>query len=160
MEELAQLFQAALSEPNTVRIFRNIIEPLIEKQTKEIKQEIKTLTTCIKAQATQIKSLETNVNTLKCTVHKQGEIIKQQQTVVECIDRKEREKNIIITGLQEDCNLEDAKTDKQKCHKIWKAAHIELQQNTNSIRRLGKEQENKIRPLMVTVQTKEIMLGT
>ena len=71
---------------------------------------------------------------------KQGEIIIEQQKFLQMIDRRERETNIIISGLNENSSLDGATDDSQKCMKIMQVIKAE----TNipfTTKRLGRSED-------------------
>ena len=72
-----------------------------------------------------------------------------QQSMVENLDRKNRESHIIITGVLEDQSLDGSDNDDDKCKKILdKIGCSEDAGAVKSVRRLGKA-ENKKRPMLV-----------
>ena len=70
------------------------------------------------SQERKTQILENELTTMKEKLAKQGEIIIQQQKFLEIMDCRERETNIIISGLNENNNLDGATDDSQKCKKI------------------------------------------
>ena len=57
---------------------------------------------------------------LQAQVDKQAEIIVKQQRFLETLDRKEREMNLVITGVPDEHeSLEGESTDGSKLNKIW-----------------------------------------
>lgn len=92
---------------------------------------------------------------LQTQVDKQAEIIAKQQRYLETIDRKERERNLVITGVpDEDEALEGATTERNKLNKIW--TEVGSTDAVQSHRRLGtRGDNNKRRAILVTVDSKE-----
>ena len=84
---------------------------------------------------------------------KQNEVIAKQQKYLEQIDRKERECSIVILGVPEDGTpLDDANNDFDKVKKIWDAAGITTEMK--SLRRLGRPDTDKKRPILVVVPSR------
>ena len=107
----------------------------------------------------QIKSLQgkvqaiENANAERKTQSEEHVKIKDtlelQQSMVENLDRKNRESHIIITGVQEDQPLDGSNNDDDKCKKILeKIGCAEDASSVKSVRRLGKA-DNKKRPMLV-----------
>ena len=107
----------------------------------------------------QMQALQGKVETIEAQYQKitnqsnEHEKIKDtlelQQSMVENLDRKNREAHIIITGVQEDQSLDGADNDEDKWKKIFdKMGGSEDATSVKSVRRLGKP-ENKKRPMLV-----------
>ena len=60
----------------------------------------------------ELKCLRKDMDSLQVTV--------VQQQFLERIDSREREKNIVITGIPEDDTLNGAQSDKEKCDEVFK----------------------------------------
>jgi hypothetical protein len=72
-----------------------------------------------------------------------------QQSMVESLDRKNRETNVIITGVKEDQSLDGADNDEEKCKKILdKMGCSNDSALIKSVSRLGKA-DNKKRPILI-----------
>ena len=93
---------------------------------------------------------------LQAQVDKQAEIISKQQRYLETLDRKEREKNLVITGVPDEREaFIGATSDEDKLKKIW--SEIEVNDNIQSHRRLGTQgEDNKRRAILLTVDSREI----
>ena len=124
------------------------LQDLMQQMTL-MRQEASTRETNI---ATKIKALETTIN-------KQSEILMKQQMYLEGVDRKKREKNLIILGVPENsANLEGCSDDEVKIAHIWEK--IGGTHNRVSHKRLGKEdqakiREGKVRLILIVVDSKE-----
>ena len=96
--------------------------------------------------ATVISNLTTQVQT-------QGEVIAKQQVFLEHMDRKYRERNVILLGVPEASeSLDGATDDNEKVKKVWDAAGITC--NINSIKRLGNSAGSRRRPILAVVDSK------
>lgn len=93
---------------------------------------------------------------LQTQVNKQAEVISKQQQYLEAIDRREREKNIVITGVPDENEaLDEATSDEGKLHKIW--SKVGVNEAIQSHRRLGTAVfDNRRRAILLTVDNKEI----
>lgn len=92
---------------------------------------------------------------LQGQVIKQGEIISKQQRYLEILDRKDREKNLVITGVPDENEaLEGATSERDKLIKIWSEAGIQDEVGTH--RRLGAMgAQNRRRAILISVDSKE-----
>ena len=82
---------------------------------------------------------------LQCQIDKQADIIAKQLWYLELLDRKERENNVIITGVPDENEALAGKTSEEgKLNKIW--ASMEVREEIQSHRRLG--------PILLTVASK------
>ena len=93
---------------------------------------------------------------LQAQVDKQAEIIVKQQRFLETLDRKEREMNLVITGVPDEHErLEGEPTDGSKLNKIWWKAGV--RDEVKSHRRLGNHNGgDRRRPILVTVTNKQV----
>ena len=86
-------------------------------------------------------------------INKQASVLAKQQQFLEVLDRKERERNLIVLGVPEDGeNLEEAATDPEKLRKIW--SKVGVQEEFISWRRLGNV-GNRKRPILISMATKD-----
>lgn len=155
---------AALEDANTVRAMApGEINKMTNSQLK------KALATLINADASQqpsnndlldeIRSLKDEVKAMAGIKQKVDElserldqayynIITQQQS----LDNKERRNNLIITGVSEEVDA-IGNTDVEKVQNVIKATGYQLTSDPASweIKRLGRENERKKRPLLVVV---------
>ena len=88
-------------------------------------------------------------------IDKQANIISQQQLFLESVDKKQRETNIVITGVPDDLQaLGGATNDDDNVGKVWEA----IGDNTvvRSHRRLGRPNPDpgRHRPIFVVVGSK------
>ena len=130
---------------------------------KEINKKLQDLTQNIEIMRqealTRDKANEEKIKAMQVTINKQSEILGKQQMYLEGIDRKKRERNIVILGVPEDnADLEDSKGDEAKLNNIW--GKIGESCTRISHKRLGKLDENKIRegkvrPILIVVDSKE-----
>ena len=101
-------------------------------------------------------NINKRLNELQIQVNKQAEVISKQQQYLEAIDRKEREKNIVITGVPDENEaLDGAISDGDKLNKIWSI--VGVNEEIQSHRRLGAMGiDNRRRPILLIVGNKEI----
>lgn len=95
---------------------------------------------------------------MQTQIDKQAQTILQQQRFLEELDRRERETKIVVLGVPEEGELlQDAEADEDKLQKVWST--IEEPFRITSHRRLGRRQGTRKRPILVTVETKDIRDG-
>ena len=106
----------------------------------------------MKALETRMSTYEGENNAIKSQKVEHVKIKKTlelQQSMVESIDRKNRESNIIITGVKEDESLDGADNDEEKCKKILnKLGCPDDAALIKSVSRLGKA-DTKKRPILI-----------
>ncbi len=124
----------------------------LQQLTANIK-ELSSQISGLQDQFQQVTRLIKEVDQLKETVEKQKEILGQQQRFLELIDSRERERNLIITGLSETEALDGVNEDKEKCLKVLAAAGVtgEIQ---CTVKRLGQVRANRQRPILMTVESR------
>lgn len=83
------------------------------------------------------------------------DVVIQQQRFTEQLDAKDRERNLVITGVA-DCNeeFEGATTDDDKCNAVLSKISTEAV-DVVYISRLGKQETGKKRPLLVRLASRE-----
>ena len=112
-------------------------------------QEIRAL----KKEVEQIKTIQNEVSVLSSKLDQAFTIINQQQMFMESIDARERRRKIVIVGVPEGVDrLGD--TDQTKIKTILnEAGYTESFDVSNwEIRRLGKEDNRKKRPILIVVE--------
>ena len=84
-------------------------------------------------------------------------IISQQQLFLEALDNKERRQNLVVTGLSEEADTTGA-TDVEKVRAVVKETGYKeaFDPETWEIRRLGKPDDRKKRPMLVVVGNGEM----
>jgi len=124
----------------------NINKNEIDKVNIEI-ESVKATVTNIQKKSEETPETKINSNT-------------QDETITEINDRRQREPNLIIfnldereTNIKEEIIKEDIKNLKEICEIIDKEINIEPE--ILKLTRLGKKQENKIRPLHIQLKEKE-----
>jgi hypothetical protein len=127
----------------------------LREEGKDMKQEITALRATndriMNQLQTQEKLLEEN-ESLKSKIKLQGTVLKQHQAFFETIDAKERERNMIIIGLEEGNEDEDMPKVKQLLSAVQGNA---IDGQVASVKRLGEKIANKTRPLLTIMTTKE-----
>ena len=88
------------------------------------------------------------------TIDKQAQAIMQQQRFLEELDRRSRETKMVILGVPEDEPLQGATRDEEKLQKIW--GKMEEPLRITSHRRLGRQNDARKRPILVTVDSKDV----
>ncbi len=132
-----------------------------DEQLLEVTNKLHTLVTEFaelrKAVISPDSGINKKINELETQVNKQAEIISKQQQYFEYIDRKERENNIIITGVpDENMTIDGAASEEDKLNKIWSS--VGANEVVQSHRRLGATgRDNRCRPILLTVNNKEAM---
>ncbi|KAK8377055.1 hypothetical protein O3P69_013599 [Scylla paramamosain] len=102
----------------------------------------------------EMKKLKQEVAHLSDGLEKAYKIIHNQQLFLEKLDSKERRCNLVMTGLLEDPD-EIGETDKEKVVKVLEAASYPdaVQTENWEMKRLGRENEHRKRPLLITVSS-------
>ena len=95
------ILRRALRDPETIDVFRGILEPMMEDQTKKLKKEIRS----IKVEVEQVKQktddLEKRVGELEIENKDLSQTIQHQQKFLESLDYDQRKHNMIMMGLGE-----------------------------------------------------------
>ena len=131
-----------MQAPDTVSSFKGIFQPLLDKQTVELKKEMSEIKTELCTQKKKIDHLEKQVDGLKSENRTLNQATQQQQRFMEYVDMDQRKHNIIMTGMQEsrDLVLQDGHiltNDIEKTqHVMHKIGHPNVK--IDSIHRLGK----------------------
>ena len=120
----------------------------------KIARELTELRAIITASESESKA---KIKELTEVVTKQSEIILQHQLFLEQLDRRNREKNLVLFGVpDENLALEGATTENAKIEAVFEAIGADSSVIC-SHNRLGKEQKNnRPRPLLVKVDSKFI----
>ena len=128
----------------------------IELQLQNLTQEM----ALMRQEANSRETINSNkIKAMEATINKQSEILTKQQMYLESVDRKKREKNLIILGVPENnTNLDGCSGDEAKITNIWEK--IDETCTRISHKRLGKEDQDKIRdgkvrPILIVVDSKE-----
>ena len=99
-------------------------------------------------------NINKNIGGLQEQVRRQAEILEKQQRYLEMLYRRDREKNIIVTGVPDENEaLEGATTEEGKLVKIWSC--VEAGDEVKGHRRLGMKVDNRRRPILVIVHSKK-----
>ena len=99
---------------------------LVER-LNELASDVQELTKAVTAPDTYINK---RFDALLAQVDKPAEILAKQQRYLEILDRKERENNLIVTGVpDENESLNGATTEEKNLEKIWSkvVVHVEMQ---------------------------------
>ena len=102
---------------------------------------------------TEMRNLKLENDTLKDVLARQGQLLKQHQMYFEKVDAKERENNLVLTGVPEGAFL-GTDVDVEKVDKILETLGDEAavtRGSVTSLKRLGTQQADKIRPILATV---------
>lgn len=122
----------------------------LEEQLTTIARELTELRQTITSSE---RSVDKRLAEMQEKIDKQAAIIMQQQLFLENIDRKERERNLVVLGVPDDHEgLDGATSDEAKLQKIW--AVIDDSTVIRSHRRLGQHNSRK-RPILVVVESKD-----
>ena len=127
-----------------------VLKELIEK-FQDLVKEVVELKLAVTAPDSTINK---RFDDLQGQVTRQAEIIAKQQRYLEILDRKEREKNIIVTRVPDENEaLEGATCDEEKLNKIW--ARVDAGEEVRKHHRLGAHTGDKRRPILVEVDSKD-----
>lgn len=130
-----------------------------DEQLLELTNKLHTLVNEVTDLKKAVTASNTGVNKkvdhLQDQVNKQNEIISKQQRYLEYLDRKDREKNLIITGVPDENEaLMGATNDEEKLGKIWSEAGIA--EDIQGYRRLGIIGEGRrCRAILLTLNSRE-----
>ena len=130
-----------------------------DEQLLELTNKLHTLVNEVADLKKAVTASSTGVNIkidhLQDQVNKQNEIISKQQRYLEYLDRKDREKNLIVTGVPDENEaLMGATNDGEKLGKIWSEAGIA--EDIQGYRRLGTIGEGRrCRAILLTVNNRE-----
>ena len=144
-----ELIDAVLSAGDTDAVMATRIEVQLSNVAKELSELKQTI-------ATSEDRVNKKLTEMQEKIDKQASIISQQQLFLESVDAKQRETNIIITGVpDEHQSLEGATNDDDKIAKVWEA----IGDNTTVVRshrRLGRSNPapDRHRPILVVVGSK------
>lgn len=119
-----------------------------QPSNNDLLDEIRSLKDEVKAMA----GIKQKVDVLSERLDQAFNIITQQQLFLESLDNKERRNNLIITGVSEEVDAIGS-TDVEKVQNVIAATGYQLTSDPASweIKRLGRENEQKKRPLLVVV---------
>ena len=104
-------------------------------------------------------SSKAQIKELTDVITKQSEIILQHQLVLEQIDRKNRENNLVLFGIpNEQLAFDGATTDDDKIKKVFDIVEADSDAVIRSHRRLGPpdQENNRPRPLLIRLDSKAI----
>lgn len=131
----------------------------LQTVTSKLDALMNELTDLRKTIATRDSSTLKKISELQSQVNKQAEILEKQQRFLENIDRKERECNLVITGVPDEHeSLEGATSDAEKIKKLWEKVGVTTE--VSAARRLGKNVNNnsdgtpRRRPILLTVASR------
>ena len=101
----------------------------------------------------QISELKEENASLKDEQKKQGEIIRQQQVFLERLDQKERANNLILVGVQE-----GGEPDEAMVRNIVRSLGLESTQTNviTGVKRIGEARGGKPRTMLVSVQSSKL----
>lgn len=126
---------------------------VIREGQDQISNQLKRLSDDYNLLKTEKDSLKSEVDTLREKVKQQDTVLKRQQSYLEKLDMKERGKNLVITGVPEGTFL-DVNDDPEKVAKILTL--IDASATAISSRRIGQQDDDKVRPILVTVMTTDV----
>ena len=146
------------------RISKEELIDSILSSTDERSEQFRTLNETLQVLVNEVSQLKSTINSpddaiskkfldLQDQIDKQASVLVKQQHFLEVLDRKERERNLVVLGVPEDNEvLEGASTDPEKLRKIW--SKVGIQEKFISWKRLGNV-GNRKRPILVSMATKE-----
>ena len=119
---------------------------LMREERKEFMNEIDAL-------RKDNEELRRDYKTLEAKVEKQVEVIQVQQRFFEKLDQKERGPNLIIVGIKEDQQADGTKV--TELLSTIDRGQGTLVANVKKVKRIGSQDNGKIRPIQVTVASEE-----
>lgn len=126
-------------------------QQVIRSDLSDLRDKNQVLSEKVVALDYQIKTMQTENSAVAEQNHYMNKAFDQHQRYLEYIDAKERARNLIITGVREDCELNGAETDESKCKEIMKQIGVGDISMT-CYTRIGKEGEHP-RPILITVES-------
>lgn len=143
------LIESILAAPDPSE---GIVQDMMDK-LNELASEVKELRKEVAAPDSYINK---RYDELKVQVDKQADILAKQQCYLEVLDRKERENNLIVTGVPDESeSLEGGTSDVDKLRKI--CYKVGVNEEIQSYRRLGvRGDPNKRRAILLTVKSKAV----
>ena len=124
-------------------VFAELMPSGIPGMLRLILREVRAM----RAEREEIGQLRQEFETLKG-------VVAQQQRFIEQLDNKDRERNIVITGIPEGAEaLEGATTDLDKCQKVLSKIGAE-DVHPVQISCIGKQEQNRKRPLLIRLDSK------
>lgn len=160
LSELRRLQRGQLSRINKEDLIESILaapdpsEGLLQDMAEKFRDLVKEVAGLKQAVTSPDSNINKKVSELQDQVRKQAEVIVSQQRYLEAVNRKEREKNIIVTGVPDENEaLESATSEEGKMDKIW--AKVEAEDEIKTLRRLGNGGGGRRRPILVIVDSKE-----
>jgi Zn-dependent M32 family carboxypeptidase len=97
----------------------------------------------------KIVAQDKEINELKSCHSNLSKTVEYHQRMLEQVDAKQRECNVIVMGLKEDVPLDGALADDEKCNKIFEQIEVNI---GFQVKRLGKQGEYP-RPLLVITKS-------
>jgi len=125
-----------MTEVRGLKMERDEMRVEMVELRKELKEERETMKEERKALQTELRQ--------------QAETMKLQQAFMERLDQKERACNVIVTGLEEGGN------DEERVKDIIATVEPTVVIEIKSFKRLGQQDAEKVRPLLVTLASNEI----
>ena len=159
LTELRKLQRAQLGRLTKDELIDSILAP--PERNEEVLLELTEKINALVGEVTELKNainapdsvINKKFATLQAQIDKQADVIGRQQRFLETVDRKERETNVVITGVpDENESLDGATTEEEKINKIW--SKVGVVEEVRSHRRLGNRDDmtgNKRRALLVTL---------
>ena len=154
IDNVRALSQAQINKLTNAQL-KEALGTVLDAYTNEVPsngillQEIRAL----KKEVEQIKTIQNEVSVLSSKLDQAFTIINQQQMFMESIDARERRRKIVIVGVPEGVDrLGDSDQTKIKTI-LNEAGYTESFDVSNwEIRRLGKEDNRKKRPILIVVE--------
>lgn len=131
-------------------------EGLLQALTSKLNDLVKEVGDLKSAVTAPDSGINKRFDDLQSQVNDQAQIIASQQRYLEILDRKERESNLILTGVPDENEaLEDGTSDEVKLKKVW--SKVGIAEEIMEHRRLGKRGDNnRRRPILVTVTGRQV----
>lgn len=160
MNDLRKMPRTQLARINKEDLIESILAAPDPSETlvQDLMERLNALASEVKELRKDVAAPDSYINKrydeLKAQVDKQADILAKQQRYLEVLDRKERENNLIVTGVPDESeSLEGGTSDEDKLRNIW--AKVGVNEEIQSHRRLGERGDrNQRRAILVTVASK------
>ena len=159
LRELRQMPRAQLSKINKDVLVESILSAGDTDEHHPVEERLDTIAAELADLRRAITSPDSATNRkladMQAQIDKQAEVIAQQQSFLEAVDRKERETKLVVLGVpDEEESLAGATSDNDKLRKVWSVIGEDIE--IRSHQRLGRRNDSgRKRPILVTVKSKQ-----
>ena len=156
--EVRQMSKAQLGKLNKDTLIDYLLEVSKDNggSLQALERKLDSKLDAIQAEILDLKNtiIEKNqvIQGLNGRLDEQDKIIARQQRYLETLDREKRENRLVVTGVPERAELEGETCDERKLAKVWQVLEVEVK--PRSFTRLGKESDDRNRPILVTLDSR------